>query len=63
MKRLADIIRFSIISPEFLVLLLSIAITYNFPEFFVIVGQKLKGNDELWKFILCSLVKCIGFVA
>ncbi|MEZ8251597.1 hypothetical protein AB6C72_25485 [Vibrio splendidus] len=51
MKRLADIIRFSIISPEFLVLLLSIAITYNFPEFFELVGQKLKGNDELWKFI------------
>lgn len=51
MNRILDILRFSIISPEFVILLLSIAVAHNFPEAFELVGRKLKSNVELWKFI------------
>lgn len=51
MKRLLDIIRFSVISPEFLVLLLIFLINHNAPTLFEFVGNKLKTNDEVWKFI------------
>jgi len=51
MKRLLDIIRFSIISPEFVVLLLIIVLNYYFPNIFEFVGSKLKSNDEIWKYI------------
>ena len=51
MKRLIDIIRFSIISPEFLVMLLILMFNYFYPEFFTLIGKKLNENDELWKYI------------
>lgn len=51
MNRVLDILRFTIISPEFVVILLTTAITYSYPDVFVLIGEKLKGNAELWKFI------------
>ncbi|EGR1117337.1 hypothetical protein D0B97_18275 [Vibrio cholerae] len=51
MNRIIDIFRFTIISPEFVVILLTAAITYGYPEVFVLIGGKLKSNAELWKFI------------
>jgi len=51
MNRIIDILRFTIISPEFVVLLLSIVAIYNFPEVFLLIGHKLKTEVELWKFI------------
>ncbi|CAJ1902809.1 hypothetical protein FNBNMHLP_03538 [Aeromonas jandaei] len=51
MSRVLDILRFTIISPEFVVILLTVAITYGYPEVFVLIGGKLKSNTELWKFI------------
>ena len=51
MNRALDIFRFTIISPEFVVVLLTAAITYSYPEVFVLIGEKLKYNAELWKFI------------
>lgn len=51
MNRAIDIFRFTIISPEFFVILLTAAITYGYPEVFVLIGEKLKNNAELWKFI------------
>ena len=51
MNRVLDILRFAIISPEFVVLLLSTAVAYNFPDFFILIGKKLKTEPELWKFI------------
>ncbi|ASG09141.1 hypothetical protein CEQ50_16540 [Vibrio anguillarum] len=51
MNRVLDIFRFTIISPEFVVILLTVAMTYSYPEVFLLIGGKLKGNAELWKFI------------
>ncbi|TNI05519.1 hypothetical protein CF135_12650 [Aeromonas veronii] len=51
MNRIIDILRFTIISPEFVVILITAAITYSYPEVFILIGGKLKSNAELWKFI------------
>jgi len=51
MNRLLDIIRFSIISPEFLILLLVIILNHYFPFIFDFIGSKIKSNDEIWKYI------------
>ena len=60
MSRVIDIFRFTLISFELLVFLLLLALNYHFPEFFYIVGNKLKGNDELWKFIPLLPVAFLG---
>lgn len=51
MQRLLDIIRFSIISPEFVILLLVIMLNYYFPFLFEFIGSKFKSDDEVWKYI------------
>ena len=51
MKRLLDILRFSIISPEFFVLLVCMILSHYYPNLFGLIGNKLKSNNDMWKFI------------
>ncbi len=61
MQRLLDIIRFSVISPEFLMLLLVFVLNYYFPFIFEFIGSKLKSNDEIWKYIPALPMLFCGF--
>ncbi|AYO08964.1 hypothetical protein D0784_05895 [Vibrio campbellii] len=60
MNRIVDIFRFTLISFEFLVFLLLLTLNYHYPEFFHLIGNKLKGNDELWNFIPLLPVAFLG---
>lgn len=51
MKRLIDIVRFTLISPEFAWVLALIVLVYIYPTPLIIVGDKIGENDEVWKWL------------
>ncbi|MGF1832138.1 hypothetical protein [Photobacterium sanguinicancri] len=51
MARFIDILRFTIISWELVFILVAFSICTYYPEFFSIVGSKIQGNDEIWKYL------------
>ena len=51
MKRLIDIVRFTLISPEFSWILALIVLAYSYPAPLTIIGEKIGDNDDVWKFL------------
>lgn len=51
MEKLRDIVRFLIISPEIIVLLLIFTILYWFSSYFVEIGANLKTYSDVWKWL------------
>jgi hypothetical protein len=51
MKRILDIIRFTFVSPEFVWILVGVALLYSYPLPLTIVGNKISSNDEVWKWL------------
>lgn len=51
MKRFLDIIRFTFVSPEFVLVLGCIALLYSYPLPLSMVGDKISSSDEIWKWL------------
>lgn len=51
MKRALDIIRFTIISPEFLLVLACIVVLYSYPLPLSMIGDKIGLIDDVWKWL------------
>lgn len=51
MKRVLDIVRFTIISPEFVLVLAGIVLLYSYPLPLSVVGDKIGSSDEVWKWL------------
>jgi hypothetical protein len=56
-----ETIRVIVISPEFLLLLSSVAIYIHWPAPFIDIGNQFKNNNEIWKFILTLPLAICGF--
>ena len=51
MKRFLDIIRFTFVSPEFVLILAGVVLLYVYPLPLSIVGEKISSSDEVWKWL------------
>ncbi len=51
MKRLLDIIRFTFVSPEFVLVLAGTVLLYSYPLPLSMVGDKISSSDEIWKWL------------
>jgi|GEM_PF-4360309 len=51
MKRFIDIIRFTLVSPEFVLILAGIVLLYSYPLPLSMVGDKISSGDEVWKWL------------
>ncbi len=51
MKKLTELLRIVVISPEMLILLIAGTIALYFPQAFIFIGEKFKTDEKLWEFI------------
>lgn len=51
MKRVLDVVRFTILSPEFVLVLAGIVLLYSYPLPLSVVGDKIATSDEVWKWL------------
>lgn len=50
-KQLLDFLRFILISPETLILLVIIVCSHYFPSYFVIIGSSVKKYSDVWRWM------------
>lgn len=51
MKRIIDILRVILISPEFLILLIVLVLQIYKADWLILIGKQFQSNNEIWKFL------------
>jgi len=50
-KRIIDILRVILISPEFLILLIVLVLQIYKADWLILIGKQFQSNNEIWKFL------------
>lgn len=61
MKRALDILRFTVISPEVVVILIVCVLFSYYPSWFTLIGEKLKLNNEIATGLLLSPLAALAW--